>query len=110
MSEPIHTGQRSTVTIKGVPEKLTPQQCRVFQMLCGTRVNKEIAATLGISLRGASYHIRLVYVKSGVADRVEFWKKFGFHPGDSGPMIQFGGSGAAEGAAPPPKSERVELL
>jgi DNA-binding CsgD family transcriptional regulator len=66
--------------VEGVAVKFTPQQYRVFQMLTSTLSNKEIAAELGISTRGAKNHVTMVYAKTGVSGRVEFWEKFGFHP------------------------------
>lgn len=50
---------------------LTDQQQRVLEMIAQHRTNPEIAAELGISLDGATYHVREVFGKLGVESREE---------------------------------------
>lgn len=73
----------STTSTPAPDVGFTPQEFRVFHLLKSTRVPKEIAANLGVAPKTAWFHIRHVYRKAGVTGgRVEFWKKFGFEPGD----------------------------
>lgn len=74
-------GERSTLAVDGISSKLTPQEFRIFHFLKTTRVNKEIAAILGISHSTTKNHIQEIYRKAGITNgRVEFWTRFGFEP------------------------------
>jgi Tol biopolymer transport system component/DNA-binding CsgD family transcriptional regulator len=53
------------------PERLTPRQREVLELLRRGDTNEEIARSLGISLDGAKWHVSEIIGRLGVADRYE---------------------------------------
>jgi Tol biopolymer transport system component/DNA-binding CsgD family transcriptional regulator len=53
------------------PERLTPRQREVLELLRRGDTNEEIARSLGISLDGAKWHVSEIIGRLGVSDRYE---------------------------------------
>jgi DNA-binding CsgD family transcriptional regulator len=53
------------------PARLSPRETEVLRLLAAGRSNKEIAATLGMSVRTAERHIANLYMKIDAAGRAE---------------------------------------
>ncbi len=60
---------------------LTPRECEVLTHLAQGQQNKEIALALGIAEHTVENHLKHIYHKLGVQNRVEavllFWKHHG---------------------------------
>ncbi|WP_236031165.1 response regulator transcription factor [Ktedonospora formicarum] len=52
-------------------EPLSPQERRVLHLLVAGRSNPEIASALVVSVNTVKTHVRSIYRKLGVANRVE---------------------------------------
>ena len=56
---------------EGAPAPLTPREREVLRLVAAGRLNKEIAAQLGISERTAKFHVGRVMRKLGASNRTE---------------------------------------
>ncbi|MCC6388684.1 MAG: helix-turn-helix transcriptional regulator [Dehalococcoidia bacterium] len=56
---------------RGAPGELTPRQQEVITLLAAGRTNPEIADALGISLDGAKWHVREIFLRLEVESRDE---------------------------------------
>jgi DNA-binding CsgD family transcriptional regulator len=58
-------------TAEPAPERLTPKEREVADLVAGGATNREVAAALFLSPRTVEHHLRQVYRKLGVRSRTE---------------------------------------
>ena len=51
--------------------RLTKRELEILSLICAGMANKQIAASLGITMHGVDYHIRRMFTKTGVHTRAE---------------------------------------
>ena len=56
---------------------LTPAERRIFDLMSEGKINKEIAADLGMQVRTVKFHVSSILRKSGCADRYDLFRQFG---------------------------------
>lgn len=73
----VHAGEQPHSTLitarlaeRAARPKLTPRELQVIALMAEAMRNKEIAAALGVSEQTAHVHVKNIYAKLGVADRV----------------------------------------
>lgn len=78
-------GRRARRVERGQPEGLTAGEEAVAALLVAGRSNKEIARSLGISVRTVESHLSVMYDKFGVHSRTQLVLLMGAQPGTVGP-------------------------
>ncbi|MEA2618589.1 MAG: hypothetical protein QOE72_4372 [Chloroflexota bacterium] len=66
------------------PERLTAQEERVADLVCGGRSNQQIAQHLSVSVNTVETHLKHVYAKLGVRSRLELVGRRADEPKDHG--------------------------
>lgn len=77
-------GRRARRVQEGQSEALTAGEMAVAALLVAGRSNKEIARSLGISVRTVESHLSAMYDKFGIHSRTQLVLRMGADPGGSG--------------------------
>jgi DNA-binding NarL/FixJ family response regulator len=64
-------GERAPKRDASTIDELTPQELRIATLVAGGASNREVAAQIFVSPKTVEYHLRKVFMKLGVASRVE---------------------------------------
>ncbi len=68
----------------GRPARLSPRHRQVLALIAQGRGNGQIAAELGVSLNTVKFHVRALYARLGVRNRVEAANEFALMSNDRG--------------------------
>jgi DNA-binding CsgD family transcriptional regulator len=78
------TGETARKRDASTIDDLTPQELRIAQLVAAGASNREVAAQIFVSPKTVEYHLRKVFMKLGVASRVEL-ARIPLAAGDQGP-------------------------
>jgi DNA-binding CsgD family transcriptional regulator/tetratricopeptide (TPR) repeat protein len=83
----LKTGRPAPRGTEADPQGLTEQERTVARLVATGRTNKEVAASMLLSVKTVQFHLTRVYAKLGVRSRAELAARFagGQAPGASGP-------------------------
>jgi DNA-binding CsgD family transcriptional regulator len=83
----LKTGRPTPRGTEADPQGLTEQERTVARLVATGRTNKEVAASMLLSVKTVQFHLTRVYAKLGVRSRAELAARFagGQAPGASGP-------------------------
>jgi DNA-binding CsgD family transcriptional regulator len=65
------TGETARKRDASTVDELTPQELRIASLVAGGASNRDVAAQIFVSPKTVEYHLRKVFLKLGVASRVE---------------------------------------
>jgi DNA-binding CsgD family transcriptional regulator len=65
------TGETARKRDASTIDDLTPQELRIAQLVAGGASNRDVAAQIFVSPKTVEYHLRKVFMKLGIASRIE---------------------------------------